>query len=191
MSGLSRRYSVRLSASLLCLDLRRDGQLHTCAHTLWPRGSRVKVRGASLLFTHGAVLHEVADLATDAAAAVIWGHLPFSEDFRVEEVLLRRMKDDHVFLSQSTVSIRTHTQAHTNADTDHKAGVDRREGFERRAEHPSSVDEGLHDEVGHWREEMGVKRHHKDQKVRGGGLRGAYFSWTGQHRGCGSSQRDL
>lgn len=39
------------------------------------------------LLAHGAVFHEVADLATDSAAAVIWSHFSFSEDFRVKKVL--------------------------------------------------------------------------------------------------------
>jgi len=41
-----------------------------------------------LLLTHGAVLHEVANLATDAAAAVIGRDLSLCEDFRIKEILL-------------------------------------------------------------------------------------------------------
>lgn len=51
-----------------------------------------------LLFAHGAVFHEVADLATDPAAAVVWSHLPLGENFRVEEILLERMKKNPDFV---------------------------------------------------------------------------------------------
>lgn len=53
---------------------------------------------ASLLFAHGAVFHKVANLATDAAAAVIWSHLPLGENFRIEKILLQ-MKMNHVFIA--------------------------------------------------------------------------------------------
>lgn len=39
------------------------------------------------LLTHGAVFHKVANLATDAAAAVVGSHLSLSENFRIEEIL--------------------------------------------------------------------------------------------------------
>lgn len=55
------------------------------------------MRRCSLLFAHGAVFHEVADLATDAAAAVVWSHLPLGQNFRVKEILLERMKKNPVF----------------------------------------------------------------------------------------------
>lgn len=61
------------------------------------------MRRWSLLFAHGAVFHEVADLATDAAAAVIWSHLPLGENFRVKEILLERMKKNPVFILVSCV----------------------------------------------------------------------------------------
>ncbi len=50
-----------------------------------------------LLLTHGAVFHEVADLATDAAAAVIGSHFSLGEDFRIKEILLEWMKTNHNF----------------------------------------------------------------------------------------------
>ena len=53
-----------------------------------------------LLLTHGTVFHEVADLATDAAAAVIRSHFSLSEDFRIKEILLRQMKTNHTFNRQ-------------------------------------------------------------------------------------------
>lgn len=85
-SALSLWYSDRLSASLLCLDLSRDeyGDYKHGADVTGLQATR-----ASLLLAHGAVFHEVADLATDAAAAVIWSHLPLGENFRIEEILLR------------------------------------------------------------------------------------------------------
>lgn len=61
------------------------------------------MRRWSLLFAHGAVFHEVADLATDTAAAVIRSHLPLGENFRVEEILLERMKKNPVFILVSCV----------------------------------------------------------------------------------------
>lgn len=48
-----------------------------------------------LLLTHGAVFHEVANLATDAAAAVIGSHFSLSENFRVKEILLGQMRTNH------------------------------------------------------------------------------------------------
>lgn len=50
-----------------------------------------------LLLTHGAVFHEVADLATDAAAAVIGSHFSLSENFRIKEILLEQMKKNQNF----------------------------------------------------------------------------------------------
>lgn len=44
------------------------------------------------LLTHGAVFHEVADLATDAAAAVVGSHLSLGENFRIEKILLSKKK---------------------------------------------------------------------------------------------------
>lgn len=138
-SGLSRRYSDRLSASLLCLDLHREerGNHKHVADTLV-----LQITRSSLLFAHGTVFHEVANLATDTAAAVIWSHLPLGENFRVEEILLKHMKS----CFQCSLACPTQTAP---ADTDHQTGVDGREGFLRRAEHSSAINKGLHDEVGH------------------------------------------
>lgn len=65
-------------------------------------------------FPQGAVLHEVSDLATDAAAAVIRSHFSLCEDFRVKEILLRyteaETEEGHVS-SKSTFTATMQTQA--------------------------------------------------------------------------------
>lgn len=113
---------------------------------------------ASLLFAHGAVLHEVADLAADAAAAVIWSHLPLGENFWIKEVLLRRMEANRVYYCSLEFPS---SHMHKHAATDHQTGVDRRKGFDGRSKHSSAVDEGLHDEVGHCRERRGNEKYYK------------------------------
>lgn len=61
-----------------------------------PGGAGSRQPEHRLLFAHGAVFHKVADFATDAAAAVIWSHLPLGENFRIEEILLQRKKTNHI-----------------------------------------------------------------------------------------------
>lgn len=151
-SFLSRRCSGLLSESFLCLDLGQNVPHYNNSHNntdMWLCGDKFwRVLGLNLLLTHGAVLHEVANLATDAAAAVVRSHFSLSENFGIEEVLLQQVKINQQF--QSLFPPLWCKYGIYKANTNHLTGVHRRKGFDRCAKHCSAIDESLHDEVSHW-----------------------------------------
>lgn len=112
------------------------------------------------LLTQGAVFHEVANLSTDATAAIIGSHFSFSKYFRIKEILLGKMQVKHSFSADWIISPQKKKKCNVQTtNTDHLTGIHRRKVSDGCAKHSSAIDKSLHDEICHCFDDQNKNMH--------------------------------